>query len=208
MIEKKSWFQIQPLYQYVRRQAENKKTIKYVEIGTTFSLVAVFLFAAIAPTASAISKLIGEIKAKELTVKEMKTKINNLVQAQENYAAFQEKYQVLESSYPSSQEFYQSASNFSAITRESSSVIRSINFNLSEHETTFDPKNPSYIVSMLIDGNYSSVLQTIKKITESRRLIDINSIQIKTPENNQSNTVVLNLSTGLFYLPIYSNEKN
>ena len=77
MIEKKTWFQIQPLYQHVRRQAENKKTVKYVEIGTTFSLIAVFLFAAIAPTASAISKLIGEIKAKELTVKEMKTKINN-----------------------------------------------------------------------------------------------------------------------------------
>ncbi|HOR02226.1 MAG TPA: type 4a pilus biogenesis protein PilO [Candidatus Woesebacteria bacterium] len=208
MIEKKTWFQIQPLYQHVRRQAENKKTVKYVEIGTTFSLIAVFLFAAIAPTASAISKLIGEIKAKELTVKEMKTKINNLVQAQENYAAFQEKYQVLESSYPSSQEFYQSASNFSAITRESSSIIRSMNFNLSEHETTFDSKNPSYIVSMLIDGNYYSILQTIKKITESRRLMDINSIQVKTPENNQPNTVVLNISTGLFYLPVYSNEKN
>ena len=208
MIEKKTWFQIQPLYQHVRRQAENKKTVKYVEIGTTFSLIAVFLFAAIAPTASAISKLIGEIKAKELTVKEMKTKINNLVQAQENYAAFQEKYQVLESSYPSSQEFYQSASNFSAITRESSSIIRSVNFNLSEHETTFDSKNPSYIVSMLIDGNYYSILQTIKKITESRRLMDINSIQVKTPENNQPNTVVLNISTGLFYLPVYSNEKN
>jgi len=208
MIEKKTWFQIQPRYQHVRCQAENKKTVKYVEIGTTFSLIAVFLFAAIAPTASAISKLIGEIKAKELTVKEMKTKINNLVQAQENYAAFQEKYQVLESSYPSSQEFYQSASNFSAITRESSSIIRSMNFNLSEHETTFDSKNPSYIVSMLIDGNYYSILQTIKKITESRRLMDINSIQVKTPENNQPNTVVLNISTGLFYLPVYSNEKN
>jgi Tfp pilus assembly protein PilO len=208
MIEKKTWFQIQPLYQHVRRQAENKKTVKYVEIGTTFSLVAVFLFSAIAPTASAISKLIGEIKAKELTVKEMKTKIDNLVQAQENYAAFQEKYQVLESSYPSSQEFYKSASNFSAITRESSSVIRSINFNLSEHETTFDPQNPSYVVNMLIDGNYLSILETIKKITESRRLVDINSVQIKTPENNQSSTVVLNISTGLFYLPVYSNEKN
>lgn len=208
MIEKKTWFQIQPLYQHVRRQAENKKTVKYVEIGTTFSLVAIFLFSAIAPTASAISKLIGEIKAKELTVKEMKTKIDNLVQAQENYAAFQEKYQVLESSYPSSQEFYKSASNFSAITRESSSVIRSINFNLSEHETTFDPQNPSYVVNMLIDGNYLSILETIKKITESRRLVDINSVQIKTPENNQSSTVVLNISTGLFYLPVYSNEKN
>ncbi len=83
-----------------------------------------------------------------------------------------------------------------------------MNFNLSEHETTFDSKNPSYIVSMLIDGNYYSILQTIKKITESRRLMDINSIQVKTPENNQPNTGVLNISTGLFYLPVYSNEKN
>ncbi len=208
MIEKKSWFQIQPMYQYVRRQAENKKVFKYVEIGSTFSLIAIFLFTAIAPTASAISKLMGEIKSRELLVKEMKTKINNLVQAQENYSSFQEKYQILESSYPSSQNFYQSASNFSAITRESASVIRTINFNLSQHDPTFSSQNPSYTVSMLIDGDYDSVIQTIKKITESRRLTNINSIQIKSSENNQSSTVILNISTDLFYLPVYLNEKN
>jgi hypothetical protein len=51
MIEKTSWFKNQSIYQYIRQQAENKKLIKYLEIGGTFSLITIFLVTAIAPTA-------------------------------------------------------------------------------------------------------------------------------------------------------------
>lgn len=213
MIEKTTWFQLQPLYRYVRQQAENQKFLKYLEIGSTFSLIAIFLFSAIAPTASAISSLVGEIKSKELTTKNMKQKINNILLAQQDYSAVQEKYQILESSYPTSQEFYNSASAFSSISKETSSYIKQLKFNLSD-ETNPNKGDPlSFGVNLSTEGSYSSILDAIKKISNGRRLININSIQI-TQSAVDGNKVLnptnisLSLSTNLFYLPINSDEKN
>ena len=213
MIEKTTWFQLQPLYRYIRQQAENQKFLKYLEIGSTFSLIAIFLFSAIAPTASAISSLVGEIKSKELTTKNMKQKINNILLAQQDYSAVQEKYQKLESSYPTSQEFYNSASAFSSISKETSSYIKQLKFNLSD-ETNPNKVGPlSFGVNLSTEGSYSSILDAIKKISNGRRLIDINSIQI-TQSAVDGNKVLnptnisLSLSTNLFYLPINSDEKN
>jgi len=201
MIEKTNWFQLQPLYQYLRQQAENKKFLKYLEIGATFSLVAIFLLTAIAPTASAISSLLGEIKSKELTTNSMKLKILNILAAQENYSAVQEKYQILESSYPTSQEFYNSASSFSSISKESSTSLRQIKFDLTDESK--QSTNYSFGVNLVADGSYASVVEMIKKVTQGRRLVDIKSIKI-SPNNSDLN---LNLSTSLFYSPINLNEK-
>jgi Tfp pilus assembly protein PilO len=210
MIEKTNWFQLQPLYQYLRQQAENKKFLKYLEIGATFSLVAIFLLTAIAPTASAISSLLGEIKSKELTTNSMKQKILNILTAQENYSAVQEKYQVLESSYPTSQEFYNSASSFSSISKESSTSLKQIKFDLTDDKLK-QSTNYSFGVNLTADGSYASIMEMIKKVTQGRRLVDIKSIKISQNNDNNSNSsnnLDLNLSTSLFYSPINLNEKN
>ena len=66
---------IRPLYQYLRKQAENKKTAKYIEVAATFTLITIFLFLAIKPTALAISSLVGEIKSKEIASQKCKNRI-------------------------------------------------------------------------------------------------------------------------------------
>ncbi len=197
MIEQTSWFKNQSIYRYVRSQAENKKFLKYVEISATFLLVTVFLITAIAPTASAISKLVGEIKSKELTTKSMKQKIINVVSAQSNYAQAQEKFQILESSYPSNPEFYLTASNFSSISRKSDVSIKQLKYNLSNQKNT-DSQKYSYDVNLSLGGPYSSLLNMINNITYGRRLIDINSITI----NQTTDGINLDISTNLPYLPI------
>lgn len=212
MIEKTNWFQLQPLYHYLRQQAENQKFLKYLEIGSTFSLVAIFLFTAIAPTASAISSLIGEIKSKELTTNSMRQKITSILSAQESYSAVQEKYQILESSYPTSQEFYNSVSAFSAISKDSSSYLKQIKFSLND-ELKLNQEDPlSFGINLSTEGSYTAALDMIKKIAGGRRLVDISSVQITQSsadgKTSSSNDINLNLSTGLFYLPINSNEKN
>jgi hypothetical protein len=208
MIEKTSWFQLQPLYRYIRQQAENKKFYKYLEIGATFSLVAIFLFTAITPTAMAISKLIGEIKSKEITTKNMKNKIASIIQAQENYSLIQEKYDTLESSYPSSQKFFKSASTYTAISKESNTELNNLGFSLSESTSEKLNSQNSFIVSFTVSGQYSSLLDVIKKVTNNRRLTEIKSIQISPSggKEGSGDSLNLNISTGLFYLPISSNE--
>lgn len=212
MIEKTTWFQLQPLYRYLRQQAENQKFLKYLEIGSTFFLIAIFLFTAIAPTASAISSLVGEIKSRELTTKNMKEKISNILLAQEDYSAVQEKYQILESSYPTSQEFYNSASTFSSISKESSTSLKQLSFNLNDEVISNGESPLSFGLNISTGGSYSAILDMIKKISNDRRIINISSIQISQPSADdktaEPNHINLNLSTDLFYLPINSDEKN
>lgn len=201
MIEQTSWFKNQYIYRYVRNQAENKKFFKYIEISATFLLVTVFLITAIAPTASAISQLVGEIKSKEITTKSMKQKIINVVSAQNNYAQAQEKFRILESSYPSDPEFYLTASNFSSMSRESGIYITKLKYNLSSHKNT-DSQKYSYDVNLSLSGPYSGILNMINDITYGRRLIDINSITI----SQTTDGINLDVSTNLPYLPFTINE--
>ena len=216
MIEKTTWFQLQPLYQHLREQAENKKSYKYLEIGATFFLIAIFLFTAIAPTLSAISKLVGEIKSKETLELKLKDKINSVISAQNNYSSMQEEsnYQVLESSFPSRPRYYQSALAFSSGFQQTNTTLNQLTFDPNKSEssdTTIDPKR-LFGVNASGQAEYRSSLEMINKISNNRRLTDINSIQLSQPEKkdklaSSSAYINLNLSTNLFYLPTISNEQ-
>jgi len=197
MIEKTSWFKNQSIYRYVRQQAENKKLFKYLEVGATFLLITIFLTTAIAPTASAISKLLGELKSKETTTRSMKQKISNIVVAQDNYSQAQEQFQILESSYPSNPEFYQTASTFSSISRQSNTSIKQIKYSLSNNQ-----KDLSYGVNLIINGSYQDFLSLINQVNQGRRLIDIDSIIISQTKDGLN----LSMLTNLLYLPLNSNE--
>jgi len=224
MIERNNWTwsQIQPLYRYVRQQAENKKFLKYLEIGATFSLIAIFLFLAIKPTASAISKLLGEIKSKELLISQMKTKINSVVTAQNSYSEAQEKYQIIESSLPDNPRFYQAASNLYGIANQSSINVDNLSFGLDtvndvNKTKTKDNENVDSSFFTLRLNGYGSYLQSIdliKKIINNRRLVDINNIQLdqiskKEIDQNPSlqNQLSISLSSNLFYSASQNEKK-
>jgi Tfp pilus assembly protein PilO len=204
MIEQTSWFQLQPLYQYVRKQSENRQFLKYLEIGATFLLIAVFLFFAIMPTASAISSLVGEIKSKETTSAAMSQKIASIMSAQDSFSQIQADYSTIESSYPTNPNFYKAASTFSYVSKESSTPINQIKFQLS------DSNQDSFGVSVNTNGSYSSIINSIEKTANARRLMNIKSIQIAKPEKNTvltSNDLYLNISVDMYYLPLVTNEK-
>lgn len=217
MIEKTSWFQLQPLYQYLRKQAENKKSYKYLEIGATFSLIAIFLFTAITPTATAISKLVGEIKSKQILEKKLKAKINSVIMAQENYSLMQEnsRYQILESSFPSRPRYYQSALAFSSSSVNSDTNLYQLSFDLKNKGSSNKTKDDSkqlFGIDISTQGSYQSSLEMINNIAKNRRLTDIESIQLgqidkKDKSSSNSAYINMNLSTSLFYLPTISNEQ-
>lgn len=198
MIEQTNWFKTQSLYRYIRQQSENKKMFKYLEIGATFLLITIFLVTAIAPTASAISKLLGEIKSREITTRSMKQKIVNVIAAQNNYSEAQEQFQILESSYPSEPRFYQTASTFSSISKQSNTSIKQLKYSFPDDQEIY-----SYDVDLTLDGSYQNFLSTINQLSQDRRLIDINSITISQSDENLN----LNLSTNLLYLPETNEEK-
>lgn len=216
MIEKTSWFQLQPLYRHLRQQSENKKTYKYIEIGSTFFLIAIFLFTAIAPTAKAISTLLGEIKSKEILEKRLKDKIDSIILAQNNYSLMQEtsKYQILESSFPSRPKFYESALVFSSAARQSNSQLMQLSFGVDkEKDLNVESKNLQFNLNSSAQSDYKSLLNMINIIANNQRLVDIESVQLSQIDKKEKSSssssylINLNLSTNLFYLPTMSNEQ-
>jgi len=211
MIDTKNWFQLRPMYSYIRKQAENEKFIKYFEVSATFTLIAIFLFFAIMPTITTISSLIGEIKSKEAFIKKVDLKINNIIKAQESYSQVQEKYYLIDDSFPSLANYYKGTTNLATIFKESSLDIDQISLNISENKD----KNPqffkSYQVNIVGEGQYSSVLEMVKKMLSNRRLINTSSIrlnQLESDKNNQnmSKNIKINLLSDLYFLPD-NNEK-
>lgn len=215
MIYNKNWFQLQPMYNFLRKQAENEKFLRYLEIGGTFTLIAIFLFFAIMPTMTTIFSLLGEIKSKESFIEKVDKKIANIIKAQENYSQVQEKYSLVEESFPSQPQYYNGASNLATLFKNSSLDINQIGFNLND-ETTSEKNDKkffkSYQINLSGEGQYSSIISMIKEMANNRRLVTTSRIsidQIKTDKNETgSNKIEFSLSNDLFFLPDNLNEKN
>lgn len=200
MIEETNWFQLQPLYRYVRQQSENKQFLKYIEIGSTFFLIAIFLFFAIMPTATAISSLIGEIKSKEVLSNSMSTKISSILKAQDSFSQVQEDYSVIESSYPALPRFNDSALTISYVSRQSSTPIKQVSFQLNDKEKQNSDLD-AFGLSLSTAGSYRSILTAIDGLSNVRRLVNIKSIQISTDDKSTSDSQLnLSISANLYYL--------
>jgi Tfp pilus assembly protein PilO len=212
MIDTKNWFQLRPMYSYIRKQAENEKFLKYLEIGGTFTLIAIFLFFTIMPTVTTISSLIGDIKSKEAFIKKADLKIANVLKGQENYSQVQEKYDLIEDSFPSLAQYYKGVSNIATLFRDSSLTINQIDLSLDkDKEITNRQFFKSYQINVVGEGQYTSIMETIKKMINNRRLVNATDIRLSQLESDNikqsgSKTIKINLSSDLYFLPD-NNEK-
>ncbi len=202
MKDTKNWFQLRPMYSYIRKQAENKKAMKYLEIGGTFTLIAIFLFFAIMPTMTTIFSLLGEIKSKQTFIKKVDAKIVNILKAQEVFAKIQESYLIIEESFPSQPQYYNSASNLATIFRDSALDISQINFGLGQEDNK-DQFFKTYQVNINGQGQYSDIINMLNKMLNNRRLVNTSSIQISQIDNDNKsdpNKIKINLSNDLYFL--------
>jgi len=202
--------QLRPMYTYIKKQAENEKFLKNLEIGGTFTLIAIFLFFAIMPTITTISSLIGDIKSKETFIKKVDLKLTSVIKAQESYAEIQEKYSLVEDSFPSMAHYFNGASNIGTIFRDSALDINQLSLSLSNDEEKNKQFLNSYQISVNGEGKYSSILEMIKKTLNNRRLVDTTNIQlsqVNSGNNNYSTSenIKVTLSSKLYFLS--DNEK-
>lgn len=209
MIITKSWSQLRPMYDYIKKQVENEKFLKNLEIGGTFTLVAIFLFFAIMPTITTISSLVGDINSKETFIKKVDLKVANVIKAQESYTQVQEKYYLIEDTFPSLAQYYSGVSNLATLFKDSSLDINQISLSLNQDQSKEPQFFDSYQININGEGKYSSVMEMVKKMLSNRRLIDTASIQLNQVnlDNNQttSGNIKVSLSNSLYFLP--DNEK-
>ncbi len=210
MINYKTWFQLRPMYDYIRKQSEKDNFFKYLEIGATFSLITLFLFFAITPTITTISSLVGDIKSKQDYIKKVDLKIANVIKAQESYAQVQDKYSLIEDTIPSLAQYYNGTSNLATLFKDSSLDIKQISLSLNEDKNLTNKILKTYQINISGEGQYSSVMEMVKKIVTNRRLVNTTNIQLDKPSKEDiqtsSKNIRINLSNDLYFLPNNENK--
>lgn len=199
----KNWFQLQPFYAYLRKQAEKERFFKYLEIGATFTLIIIFLFFAIMPTMTAIFSLLGEIKAKKVYIEKVDAKIINIIKAQKTYGEIQDQYSLVEDTFPMQPKFYNGATNLATIFKDSSLKINNLNLSLTDSKEINEKFLDSYQVNISGEGDYLSVLEMVKKIFNNRRLVDVSTIQIFRPDSKEdvkTSTLRVTLNNSLYFI--------
>lgn len=184
---------VNPLLSYLSKQSENNKFIKSVEISATFLLISFFIFFAIKPTLLTISKLVGDIKAKEILVKELKAKINNVIISQDLFSQVQEKYALIESSLPTSPRFYHATSQIVGLTEKNQVYLDGLNYSISNSNF--------YSTNISTSSSFLSASSLLSGFLQNRRLFQIDQISFTLNEETNSKTININLPLKIYYWP-------
>jgi len=184
---------ISPLLSYLSKQRENKKFVRSIEISGTFILISFFTFFAIKPTLLTISKLVGDIKAKELLVKQLKSKINDVIISQDLFSQVQEKYALVESSLPTSPRFYQAASQIVGLTEKNQIYLDKINYSITDSNY--------YSTSISTSSSYLSATSLLSELLQNRRLFQIDQISFSLEKDTANKMININLPLKIYYWP-------
>lgn len=167
-----------PLFEYLKKQQESEKNSRVIELSITFILISFFLFFAIRPTFFTISTLVGDINSKKELSSKMKSKIDQIISAQDNFANIQEKYFLVEEALPTSQNFIEALKMVDTVTVNNNVMLEKISF--AESDKDFFSTKISTISS------FSSILDIINKLSKSRRVIDIPQITFSQDKDSQA----------------------
>lgn len=190
---------LSPLFAYLKKQQENSKTRGVIEITITLFVISFFLFFAIKPTSETISKLLGDIKTKQILTTKMKSKIDQVIVAQDNYSQIQEKYYLVEDALPS-------IPNYSDAYNQLSYALLQSNLKLDKFVFTQSDKN-FFTTKIATSSSFASSLNLISNLLNSRRIFNMSSLTFSQEDQSNSNGQInLSLPLEIFFYK-YDNAK-
>lgn len=172
----KLYSRVSPLFAYLEKKRENQKLVRSVEIGGTFFLISFFILFAIKPTFLTISALVGDIKAKEDMTKQLKVKINDIIQAQDLFSQVQERYSLVEASLPTTPRFFQSNLQVLGATTK-------YQVNLDKIDYFMKKEQDNYTVNLSTSTSFSSAINVVSDLLKNRRLIDLDGLTLSVNED-------------------------
>jgi len=202
-----NFYRYQIILEYINKQRQNAKFVQSFEIGITFFLSSFFLFFAIKPTSNTISTLMGDIKSKQALVKQMRTKINNVIQAQDVFSQIQTNYQLIDACLPDNPRFTQGLAQIKGSVDTVKTIDKySIDLNPVLVNSAVGPTFPNqFTIPLKIETNFQNALTLFEKLTHTRRLIIIDNLTLnlaKTDNTGQSLTggnLIFSTNPKLFY---------
>ena len=185
---------LNPLFVYLRKQRENQRFMRYMEISGTFILIAFFAFFALKPTFFTISSLLGEIKSKNNLTQQLRKKIDDVIVAQDLFSQVQEKYYLVDASLPDSPGLYRTNSQINQAANNSGLKLSKLEYNLNE--------NDYYSVNISSGASFSQALGLLSEILNNRRLIELQNLSFAVDEASMgAQQINMTLPLKVFYWP-------
>jgi len=197
------------LMEYIRKAGDNRRFIQTLELGLTILLIAGFGFFAIKPTFSTISTLMGEIKAKEIAVKEMQKKIDSLESAQVTYSEIQKDYLAIENCLPKSPNYYNASTTMRSVAKNYSIELDRVGFNIKFEDKSSLVASKSAIATKAfstlvnIKSDFVSLTKLIDQLSRTQRPIIISSVNIAIQQQKEASAsgIGLGINPVFYYLP-------
>jgi hypothetical protein len=206
---------VKPLFDYLKKQQENRKFVKSIEIGATFILVTFFLVFALRPTIVTISALKGDIESKKILKEELRVKINKVIAAQELFSQVQERYAVVNSSLPDKPNYFDSATIVQQIAKKYNIPADSLAFTLDSDEVKEDQGIKSFSVGVGVNGPFTNALNFAADVLKNRRTDYISTISFATSADSASTAspsassgISTRFSTVFYYWPPATSPQN
>lgn len=204
-----------PLFDYLKKQQENRKFVKSIEIGATFVLITFFLIFALRPTIVTISALKGDIESKKILKEELRVKINKVIAAQELFSQVQERYTVVNSSLPDKPNYYDSAMIVQQIAKKYNIPAESLAFTLDTDDVKEDPGIKSFSIGVGVNGPFTNALSFAADVLKNRRTDYISTISFSnaaeiasTASPSASSGISTRFSTVFYYWPPSNSPQN
>lgn len=183
---------LSPIIEYIKKQKDIEKNSHMIEIGVTFFIISFFLFFAIKPTVLTISSLVGDISSKNILTQKMKTKIDQVITAQDNFSQIQEKYFLVEEALPSSQNYVETINQILSISSPN---------NIFFDKIVFAQSDKNYFSTQIsTSSSFSSGINFLASIFQSRRLINTSQISFtQTQETQESGKIMFSFPLDIYY---------
>lgn len=193
----------------LRALYQRKDVVIYT--GLTLSLFAVAFFGlfALRPTLVTIASLTKEIRSKRETEQKLQTKINDLRQAQINYAQVASSVYLVNQALPTNSSLPEIIYQIEGLAQKNNLTLNSLTFmpvdiinknpKQKSVSKTFSPASEIGF-DLTIKGNYENIKAFLDSLEKLRRIIIVDSFRLNQTKVEEETTMNLNLAGRAFYI--------
>jgi Tfp pilus assembly protein PilO len=174
----------------------------YVELSVTLLVIAFFSLVALKPTATTIASLISEINNQQDISEKLSSKIDSLAAAQATYTSIKQDLTLIDQALPPQPQLPNYSYQLELLAFQTNTTIQNLSFEpfKASNTTPTPPSKPpstnttsktaspkalqknsqSIEFRLSVSGDYQSLRNFSDQLTQSRRLISINSLSVRT----------------------------
>lgn len=177
-----------------------RKDIKvYTSLILSLFTIAFFGVFAIKPTLTTIAGLFQELQEKRTVNQKLQEKINNLNQAQTNFAQISSSIYLLDQALPQNPSVSQLIWQLEILAQKSNVAIKSLGVESLEMQGKNPNSQNEILFNLNLSGDYENLKTFLGSLESLRRVITVNSFAFSQSKKEEAQTLTLNLAGKAYY---------